>query len=110
MTKKDLDLPDMTAAQYKLKYYAFNTKGDPMDPLTLKEIHDPIYEALKKRDARSKLTFLTKRHRKRPRLISSISDKTNGSWRKLVLKSIIGILLLLGLTKLITLLIQFYLQ
>ncbi len=110
MKNKQLDLPDMTAAQYKLKYYAFNTKGDPMDPLTLKDIHDPIYEALKKRDTQSKLTFITKRHRKRPRLINSISDRTNGSKRTLILKSIMSILLLLGLTKLITLLIQLYLQ
>ena len=110
MKNKQLDIPDMTAAQYKLKYYAFNTKGDPIDPLSLKEIHDPVYKALKKRDAKSKLTFITKRHRKRPRLITSISDRTNGGRRTLILKSIMGILLLLGLAKLITLLIQFYLQ
>lgn len=53
-------LPEETADQYKLKYFAFDTYGDPIDPCSGEKIYDPVYEALKKRDKKSKKVPLSK--------------------------------------------------
>lgn len=50
------ELPKETADQYKLKYFAFNTYGDPIDPCSGEKIYDPVYEALKKRDKKAPLS------------------------------------------------------
>lgn len=54
------ELPDMTANQYKLKYFAFDTFGDPIDPCSREKIYDPVYEALKKQDKKSKKAPIVK--------------------------------------------------
>ena len=54
------ELPDMSADQYKLKYFAFDSYGDPIDPCSREKIYDPIYEALKKRDKKSRKAPLSK--------------------------------------------------
>lgn len=50
------ELPKETADQYKLKYFAFDTYGDPIDPCSGEKIYDPVYEALKKRDKKAPLS------------------------------------------------------
>ena len=54
------ELPNMSADQYKLKYFAFDSYGDPIDPCSREKIYDPIYEALKKRDKKSRKVPLSK--------------------------------------------------
>lgn len=54
------ELPNMSADQYKLKYFAFDSYGDPIDPCSREKIYDPIYEALKKRDKKSRKAPLSK--------------------------------------------------
>lgn len=71
------ELPDMTANQYKLKYFAFDTFGDPIDPCSREKIYDPVYEALKKRDKKSKKAPIIKPKQQPTTNSSECTNNTN---------------------------------
>ena len=61
----------MKAHQYKQKYFAFDSYGDPIDPNYSEKIHDPIYEKLKKKDKYRRVTkiipnFVTEKFTSKP--------------------------------------------
>lgn len=65
------DESEMTAHQYKQKYFAFDSYGDPIDPNYSEKIHDPIYEKLKKKDKYRRVTkiipnFVTEKFTSKP--------------------------------------------
>lgn len=110
------ELPNMSADQYKLKYFAFDTYGDPIDPCTREKIYDPIYEALKKRDKNSRkaplskhVSFIKPKHNKsanNPNFIrthlNNLSSKTSTQVERIKLA-----LMLVGLLSIINIVIRF---
>ena len=110
----DPELPDETANQYKLKYFAFDSYGDPIDPCTREKIYDPIYEALKKRDKKARKAPLAKhvsfikpkKHTDKPNFIrkylNNLSSKTNTRIERIKLA-----LMLIGLLSIINIIIRF---
>ena len=108
------ELPDKTANQYKLKYFAFDSYGDPIDPCTREKIQDPIYEALKKRDKNSRKAPLAKhssfiKHKPKERTdkpnfikkhLNNLSSNTRVERIKLAL-------MLIGLLSIINVIIRF---
>ena len=114
------DESEMTAHQYKQKYFAFDSYGDPIDPNYAEKIHDPIYEKLKKRDKYKRVTkiipnFVTEKFTSKPSKISS--DNRNfimrfagepGTKRYKWVKRFETLVLVIGIATLLNMLIRMF--
>lgn len=101
------ELPKETADQYKLKYFAFDTYGDPIDPCSGEKIYDPVYEALKKRDKKAPLSKRKPNERTdEPNFMIEFSNnpssKTNSWFRRIELA-----LIIIGLLSVANIIIRF---
>lgn len=102
------ELPKETADQYKLKYFAFDTYGDPIDPCSGEKIYDPVYEALKKRDKKSKKIPLSKyKSDKDTDQSDFVIEFSNNPSSKTWFKRIQLVLIIIGLLSVVKIIIRF---